>query len=227
PVELGEGMFEGTTEEVIRRWQGAGTSRPAGESAGAPEAGGVRRWVEWANVFTFWTMKDRAGIVGSRGLYDVVRRLQDARARGVRVHLIGHSFGGKLVSAAVSGRGGVPGNVVDSLVLLQAAFSHFAFSNLDEIRRLEIETTRAGLYSNVIANGWVKGPLVVTYSTGDRANQFWYPRGVAVSNDFLERAAVSKFGSLGADGLQGPPVETLVLGRDTLADRLTRSYIRL
>ena len=60
----------------------------------------------------------------------------------------------------------------------------------------------------------------MTYSTQDRANQFWYPRGMVVTNDFLERATVSKFGSLGADGLQGPVVETIVLGRDSLADRV-------
>ena len=37
-----------------------------------------------------------------------------------------------------------------------------------------------------------------------------------VTNDFLERATVSKFGSLGADGLQGPAV---ILGHSDLAKR--------
>jgi hypothetical protein len=225
-VDVGEGMFEGTAAEAARRWQGGGVKRE-GESGGEREAAGSGRWIDWANVFTFWTMKDRAGVVGSRGLYDVVRRLQELRARGLRIHLVGHSFGAKLVSASVTGHGRGPGNVVDSLVLLQGAFSHFAFSSIDEIERYEITTTRPGLYAGVLANGWVAGPIVVTYSVDDRANQAWYPLGVTMTNDFLERAAVGKFGSLGADGMQGPRAEALVLGRDTLAARIAATRARV
>jgi hypothetical protein len=218
PVELGEGMFEGDAPTVAERWRGP-EARPGGESAGGTEGGGARRWVEWANVFTFWTMKDRAGVVGSRGLYNVVRRLQEHRRRGVRIHLIGHSFGGKLVTAAITGDRQGPPNTVD----LQAAFSHFALSTTDEIRKLGIETSRPGLYARIMADGLVAGPVVVTYSLHDRANQFWYPRGVAVTNDFLEGTTVSKFGSLGADGMQGPAAATIVVGRESLSDRLGRA----
>jgi hypothetical protein len=218
-VELGEGLFEGDTTRIAERWR-TPDSAPRGESAGGNEAGGARRWLEWANVFTFWVMKDRAGIVGGRGLYDVLQRLQEQRRRGIRLHLIGHSFGGKLVSAAIVGRGDVNPNRVDSLVLLQAAFSHFAFSTAEEIRNLEVETDRPGLYVRVVSERLVAGPIVISYSAEDRANQFWYPRGVAVTNDFLERVRVSKFGSLGADGMQGLTAEKISLSRDALAGRV-------
>ena len=217
PVDVGESLFDGDAATLIERWRGpeaAATGESERESA-APS-----RWLDWANVFTFWVMKDRAGIVGSRGVYDVLQRLQAYRRQGLRIHLIGHSFGGKLVTAAITGDRRGPPNTVDSLVLLQAAFSHFALSTAEQIRAVGVETSLSGAYASVMSDQLVAGPIVVTYSSQDRANQFWYPRGVVVSNDFLERAAVSKFGSLGADGLQGPVVNTIILGRDSLADRV-------
>lgn len=69
-------------------------------------------------------MKDRAGHIGRSGLAPVLARLR-AVAPGARVHLVGHSFGARLVTAAAAGGAG---GTVGSLSLLQAAFSHYAFA---------------------------------------------------------------------------------------------------
>jgi hypothetical protein len=169
-------------------------------------------WLNFANAFSFWAMKDRAGIVGSRGVFNLLHNLQDLRQRGLRLHLIGHSFGAKLVTGAITGRGpGVAANRVDSLVLLQGAFSHFAFATADEIKQLGIATSRGGVYASVVSDRLVEGPIVATFSRLDDKNRFYYPAAVLVRDDFLEAARVSKYGSIGADGIQGPAAEKLTL----------------
>ncbi len=59
------------------------------------------------NLFTFYQMKNRAGVVGSIGLGPFLRGLESALP-GMRTHLAGHSFGGRLVVASVNGDGSVP-----------------------------------------------------------------------------------------------------------------------
>ena len=56
--------------------------------------------------FTFWTMKGRAAIIGQQGAAPFLRRVKlvfQQSKRNVRLHLLGHSFGAKLLSAAVKG----------------------------------------------------------------------------------------------------------------------------
>jgi hypothetical protein len=220
PEDLG---FTGVPSDVATRW----TKRQGGTTGSPTESFGVVKWMEFANVFTFWSMKDRAGIIGSRGVYDLIRALQDRRAQGLRVHLIGHSFGGKLLSAAITGHGREPANVVDSFLIFQGAFSHFAFSKADEIRRLGITTARDGLYAEIVTHRRVTGLLAVTYSRQDQANQVVYPRGVLVSGDFLEATGVARYGSVGADGMQGPAVERVTLATGGLSGRLRPDGPRL
>ena len=47
---------------------------------------------------------------------------------GVRIHLVGHSLGGRLVAACAKALCSAPKLELDSLMLLEAAFSHFGFS---------------------------------------------------------------------------------------------------
>ena len=220
PGELG---FEGPPQDVAGRWS---RRLPKGEDS-PTEAFGSAQWLDFANVFTFWTMKDRAGIVGTSGVYEVLRTFQDARKRGLRIHLIGHSFGGKLLSAAITGRSGGIGNTVDSFVIFQGAFSHFAFSNIEQIRKLGVTSDRDGLYVDIVARQHVVGPIIATFSKQDRANQLWYPRGVALSDDFLEAGGVTRYGSIGADGIQGPSVQRMSLATDRLLGRLKTDMPRL
>jgi hypothetical protein len=74
-----------------------------------------------ANFATYYQMKNRAGIVGFNGLASVLHRIRD-RKSDIKLHLVGHSFGGRLVTAAASVL--PPNTPAVSLTLLQAAYSH-------------------------------------------------------------------------------------------------------
>ena len=75
------------------------------------------------NYTTFYAMKERSAVVGSAGLAPLLSAI--ARP-GLRLHLAGHSFGARLVSAATKA---LPaGTTVASVALLQGAFSHFGFA---------------------------------------------------------------------------------------------------
>ena len=54
------------------------------------------------NYVTYYQMKERAGTVGSTGVNEVLRAVRENHP-DVRIHLVGHSFGGRLVTAAVAG----------------------------------------------------------------------------------------------------------------------------
>ena len=59
-------------------------------------------------TLSFWKMKDRARRFGESGGAPLLADLMSAAAgRGVRFHLMGHSFGCIVVSAAVAGPGGL------------------------------------------------------------------------------------------------------------------------
>ena len=82
-------------------------------------------------------MKRRAGTVGELGLGPLLGQLARSSPE-VRVHLVGHSLGARLVSFALRG---LPDGVrtVKSVTLLQGAFSHYAFAS-----RLPHARTAAG-----------------------------------------------------------------------------------
>ena len=75
------------------------------------------------NYATYYQMKERAGVVGTavNGVLGSVRNLRS----DLRLHLIGHSFGARVVTAAVDGPVAIKPS---SLILLQGAFSHNGFT---------------------------------------------------------------------------------------------------
>jgi hypothetical protein len=181
------------------------------------------------NVFTFWQMKRRAGVVGESGVHDFLQMLREklhaAGNLNARTYLVGHSFGGKLLSSALVGKSSRNQNRATFLVLIQSAFSHFAFAKREDIADLGIESRglTEGRYADVMRNGLVAKRVVVTYSDRDTPNRFWYPLGVRVTGDVLERRAISppKYGALGADGAQRSGARELVLPRGTMQWRLS------
>jgi hypothetical protein len=145
-------------------------------------------------VFSFWKMKARAGVVGRAGLGPMLEQLHAANP-SVRVHLIGHSFGGRLVANSLTGISSPAASPVASVILVQGAFSHWAFSP---------------------ANPWgiqgslqqfadrVHGPLVATFTAADWAVGRWYPKACFLAGDDVQAAAeVSRWGGMGSDGFQG------------------------
>jgi hypothetical protein len=151
-------------------------------------------------IATYWQMKERAGVVGRAGLGErVLVRIAD-EAKATRVHLLGHSFGARLVSFSLSG---LPARLegehspVKSLFLLQGAFSHFAFAD-----KLPHDATRSGALKGMAAR--VDGPLLTTHSHKDLAVARAYPAASFVNGDDSAAAAdqVSRWGGMGFDGAQ-------------------------
>jgi hypothetical protein len=184
---------------------------PAGEEGAAGLGSAFSRvWngaKEALRQLTYFEMKKRAGVVGQSGLGPLVGRLAGA-APGLRVHLIGHSFGARLVSFALAGLPD-PGaaSPVKSLLLIQGAFSHFAFADaLPDDRR------RGGALKGMTSR--VDGPLATTFSVHDLAVGKLYPLASLSSHD--DSAALSdalfRWGGMGHDGAQAVVATQVPLG---------------
>ena len=171
----------------------------SGEAGIGDLAGGI--WNGAKEAFrqaTYWEMKNRAGTVGRNGLGPLIGQLHTAAGQ-LRVHLIGHSFGARLVSYALAGLpDGLTPSPVKSLTLLQGAFSHFAFA-----RPLPFDASRNGALAGM--NARVDGPLTVCFSVHDGAVGKLYPLASIASGDDSAAAQdpLYRWGGMGADGAQG------------------------
>jgi hypothetical protein len=173
-----------------------GGGAPGGEASIGDRLQGIWNGAKEAlRQATYWEMKNRAGVVGRKGLGPLLGRLA-AEAPQVRVHLIGHSFGARLVSYALAGlpQGRSP---VASVTLLQGAFSHFAFA-----RPLPFDAGRGGALAGVQHR--VDGPVTVCFSRHDRAVGRFYPlASIAARDDASDASDVAyRWGGMGADGAQ-------------------------
>jgi hypothetical protein len=159
--------FEGEVIEPGAVVQGGASAADLGRVAGVRDmlkgARAAARRI--ANFATYYQMKTRADIVGSIGVAQMLLRVRE-QLPTIKLHLVGHSFGGQLVTAAARA---LPDNTSDLTVsLLQAAISHNGFSEnfLDRER---------GFYRDVIAKKRASGPIIVTHTKNDRAVGIAYP----------------------------------------------------
>jgi len=103
------------------------TAAPAPAAAG-PAPAGLLGWLDPRNLLraaTVWKMKDRAGTVGAHGVGPLLRHV--LAQTDARLHLIGHSFGTRLLMSAL---------VVEpvsrparSALLLQGAVNRWCFAD--------------------------------------------------------------------------------------------------
>ncbi|MFH8597546.1 serine-threonine protein kinase [Streptomyces rimosus] len=149
---------------------------------------------EFLRQSSYYGMKRRSGVVGRLGLGPVLGALVKS-APGVRIHLIGHSFGARLVSYALRG---MPAGVtaVKSVTLLQAAFSHYAFA-----ARLPHDPDHGGALQGVQQR--VDGPMVACFSGHDSALSMLYPLASKLSGDSASFLGLfDRWGAIGHDGIQ-------------------------
>ncbi|MFD7441109.1 serine-threonine protein kinase [Streptomyces sp. NPDC059909] len=143
---------------------------------------------------TYYTMKRRAGTVGERGLGPVLGQLSRS-SPGLRVHLVGHSMGARLIAFALRGLpdGARP---VKSVTLLQGAFSHYAFAP-----SLPHEKGRSGVLRDMQAR--VDGPVVACYSRHDSALGVIYPLASRMAGDSSTVVGLDRrWWAVGHDGIQ-------------------------
>jgi hypothetical protein len=157
---------------------------------------------------SYYEMKNRAGVIGHKGLGPMLGKLAAADP-GIRVHLMGHSFGARLVAFSLSGlpQAATGANSpVKTLYLIQGAFSHFAFA--DPVP--DILVSGPGALSAFAQN--VNGPLLCTFTAADRAVGWWYPAASMLAHQNTQGAddLTYQWGGMGHDGYQQPTAGTTV-----------------
>ena len=191
--------FTAALEELNVETTGAGGAAGIGDAVG-------RLWhgaQEVLRGLTYWQMKNRAGVVGERGLGPLVGRLRE-RHPNLNINLIGHSFGARVVSYALKGAPQYPPSV-RSVTLLQGAFSHFTYT-----AELPFDTSRSGTLNG--QQDKVSGPVAACYSRFDSAVGVMYPLASLLKGDDASAAdePLYRWGGIGHDGhQQGLPEVTL------------------
>ena len=178
---------------------GAGTNAGQAANIFGSILGGVRNAL---NMTTYYTMKERAGTVGADGLAPVVQRIQ-REFPGLKVHLAGHSFGGRVVTACANALPKGAANRVQSLFLMQAAFSHYGMAQ-------KYDGTSNGLFRSVISDKKVAGPIYITYTAKDKAVGLAYPLASRLGGQVASAMGDEndKYGGIGRNGAQKTPEVT-------------------
>lgn len=154
------------------------------------------------NFTTYLVMKDRAGKIGRDAVNPLLQRLQQtmenpAERKPIALHLVGHSFGARLVTAAADGPNRLP---VHSLTLLQGAYSHNGLSS-------DFDNGRKGFFFAVVSERKVAGPILITHTKRDSAVGLAYPIASRLNGADATRVgdANDRFGGMGANGAQHVP----------------------
>jgi hypothetical protein len=170
---------------------------------GAPQVAGLLDVLDPRNVIRMATvlqMKDRAGRVGATGVADLLTRMT-AGPNPPRVHLVGHSYGCKVMLSALCAPPD-PGPRVDSVLLLQAAVSGYCFAPAGGIPG----TDRPGGYHQAPARSRL--PVMCTFTRHDLPLTLVFHLAVRRKSDLGEieiAGAPSRFAALGGFGPQGLP----------------------
>lgn len=175
-----------------------GTVSGLGGAAGFRDVvGGIKAgFLQLLNFMTYYVMKARAGDVGAKGLAPLIVLLRDANP-DLGIHLIGHSFGCRLVASALNALPEAEKYRPDTVFLLQGAFSHNGFAIAGD------ETDR-GAFRDVIEKQKVRGPILISHSGKDKAVGIAYPLASRLSG--VNAASLGGpddiYGGLGSNGAQ-------------------------
>jgi len=152
-------------------------------------------------ILSFWNMKRRARLVGENGVHQLIAKIQTA-APQCSVHAMGHSFGTIVASSLCGKEGSWLPRPVDSLALLQSAVSLWSYA--DNIQG----TGGPGYYHPMYRKPAIRGPIITTQSTFDRAVAGLYKAAVGLaltSPDFGLDINRVYWGAIGQYGIQGVP----------------------
>lgn len=174
------------------------TSGLGGAASFRDVLGGIKSgFLNFLNYATYYLMKARAGDVGVKGVAPLIQKLRGSRD-DLRIHMIGHSFGCRLASAAINALPDEEQFRPDTVLLLQGAFSHNGFAKDDE------GEVGRGVFRDVLDNQKVRGPILITHTRNDKAVGTAYP--IASRINGVVAAALGDandiFGGLGSNGAQ-------------------------
>ena len=147
------------------------------------------------NVTTYYTMKARAGEIGA-ALNAKLSEIKAIKSK-INIHLIGHSFGARLVTSALFG----PHNLqVKTLALIQAAFSHYSFAD-------NYDGSKVGYFRKVLTENKITGALLITHTRADRAVGLAYALASRLAGQTGSNVGGidSLYGGLGGNGAQKTP----------------------
>jgi len=180
---------------------GGATTTSGGGAAGIGQFFSGIKWGVYhlLNLTTYYQMKERAGLVGSTGVNQVLTSIRTQNPN-LKLHLIGHSFGGRLVTAAAAGSEDQHPVQVDTLTLLQAAFSHYGFSE-------HYEGTKDGFFRKVVTGKNVSGPTLITCTPNDTAVGNLYPLASLIAGQVASGIGDKNdmYGGIGRNGAQKTP----------------------
>lgn len=182
-------LYKAAQQQIVLPTGAAGGTASPAAGIGSLFSGIDNAFENLLNVTSYYQMKKRAATVGATGVAPLIDALA-ASATVQRIHLVGHSFGGRLVSAAAmaSKTAAAPEGKLRSMSLLQAAFSHNGFAPAGQLAGDNIPE---GYFRSVLTQQRVKGPLLVTHTHADRAVGKAY-------------AIASRISRQSASGLGGP-----------------------
>jgi hypothetical protein len=164
-------------------------------AAGFSISGFVRAARNLLNVTTYYTMKERAGKAGAVGIAEVLARLDRELPDDVRLHLVGHSFGARAVTAAAAATNAP----VRSLSLLQGAFSHFGMAS-------DWDDRGADGFFRAVPNR-VDGPVLVTHTVNDTAVGLAYAIASRLASQVADSIGDEQdpYGGIGRNGALKTP----------------------
>jgi hypothetical protein len=151
------------------------------------------------NYTTYYQMKARAGLVGSKGVNPMLASIK-SQYPALRIHLVGHSFGGRLVTATAAGIDDEAVLKIGSLSLLQAAFSHYGFAK-------KWDGEHDGAFRRVVTRQSIAGPIIATCTANDKAVGIAYPIASLIGGQVASALGDENdiYGGIGCNGAQKTP----------------------
>jgi hypothetical protein len=114
------------------------------------------------------------------------------------LHLVGHSFGGRLVTVAASMM--VTGGAPVTMTLLQAAYSHNGLGK-------KYDGINDGAFRRLLDDALISGPVIITHTKNDSAVGIAYPLASRLSLDSSAGLGDRNdpYGGMGRNGAQHTP----------------------
>jgi len=162
--------------------------------------------MHYLNYVTYYIMKARAGDVGVKGVEPLMEKIRTARP-DIRIHMIGHSFGCRVVASALNALPRGDSVRPNTVTLLQGAFSHNGFAS-------KFDGSTDGGFRQVLVQKKVRGPILITHTHNDKAVGVAYPIASRLAGHVASALGDENdiYGGLGSNGAQSA---------DTTPERVT------